>query len=165
MQLPTHLIVGILIQYLISVVVPTPTWLAVILVAIIAFYSHFFLDGLSRLTYHPPERIHDNFWLTWHIFVYLSGIIIIILFFQGYWFGMLFANLPDLWDWYTLRNIASRKNNPEWGKQYYLHPIADKVRSSLFMWTPNLNYKKTGIIPEVILISLWFVIIIFFSFL
>ncbi len=163
MQLPTHLIAGILIQYIISIIIPTPTWLSVLLVIIIAFCSHFFLDALSRSTYHPPERIHDNFWLMWHIFVYLTGLGIIILHFWNYWLGMLFANLPDLWDWYTLRNIASRKNNPDWAKQYYLHPIADKVRSSLFMWMPNLIYKRTGIIPELILIILWFVILFFFG--
>ena len=155
MQLPTHLIAGILSQYFIVIMIPTPTLLAVLLVAIIAFCSHFFLDGLARLTYHPPERIHDNFWLTWHIFVYLTGITIIILFFRDYWLGMLFTNLPDLWDWYTLRNIASRKNQPDWGRRYYLHPIADKIRQIFFSWMPNLNYRKVGILPELSLIILW----------
>ena len=163
MQLPTHLITGILIQYIISTLTPTPSWLSIILIAFFAFCSHFLLDALAKSTYHPPERIKDNFWLTWHILVYLTGIAIIILFFSNYWLGMLFANLPDLWDWYTLRHIASRKKDPDWGNKYYFHPIADKVRSFLFSWMPNLNYKRIGILPELSLIILWFVIIILFS--
>ncbi|MFX0125709.1 MAG: hypothetical protein ACFFAE_18945, partial [Candidatus Hodarchaeota archaeon] len=63
--------------------------------------------------------------------------------------------LPDLWDWYTLRNIASRKNQPDWGRRYYLHPIADKIRQIFFLWMPNLNYKRVGILPELSLIIIW----------
>lgn len=155
MQLPTHLIAGIFIQYLINTMIPTPTWLSVILIVIIAFCSHFLLDALAKSTYHPPERIHDNFWLTWHIFVYLIGFVIIGLFISEFWLGMLFANLPDLWDWYTLRNIASRKNQPEWGKRYYLHPIANKIRHIFFSWMPNLNHNRVGILPELSFIVLW----------
>lgn len=155
MQLPTHLIAGIVIQYLINTMIPTPTWLSVILIIITAFCSHFLLDALAKSTYHPPERIHDNFWLTWHLFVYLTGFVIIGLFIWEFWLGMLFANLPDLWDWYTLRNIASRKNQPEWGRRYYLHPIANKIRQIFFSWMPNLNHNRVGILPELSLIVLW----------
>ncbi|MFX0209065.1 MAG: hypothetical protein ACFFDT_23985 [Candidatus Hodarchaeota archaeon] len=160
MQLPTHLIVGILIQFLINAIIPTPTLLSMILIMICAFGSHFLLDPIAKSTYHPPQRIHDNFWLTWHVFVYLIGFVIIGLFIWDYWLGMIFANLPDLWDWYTLRNIASRKNQLDWGKRYYLHPIVDKIREKLFFWLPNLNYQRVGILPELSLIILWFGIMI-----
>ena len=155
MQLPTHLIVGILIQYVIITIIPTPTWLSMILLIICALCSHFFLDALATSTYHPPERIHDNFWLTWHIFVYLIGFVIIGLFIWDYWLGMIFANLPDLWDWIILRNVASRKNQPDWGKKYYLHPISDRIREWFFFWLPNLSYQRVGILPELGLIILW----------
>ncbi|MFX0122457.1 MAG: hypothetical protein ACFFAE_02385 [Candidatus Hodarchaeota archaeon] len=155
MQLPTHLIAGIVIQFMINAIIPTPTWFSIISIVIIAFCSHFLLDALAKVTYHPPERIYDNFWLTWHLFVYLIGFVIIGLFFWRYWLGMLFANLPDLWDWYTLRNIASHKNQPDWGRRYYLHPIEEKLRQIFFSWMPNLNYNKVGILPELSLIVLW----------
>ncbi|MFX1283733.1 MAG: hypothetical protein ACFFB5_08760 [Promethearchaeota archaeon] len=155
MQLPTHLIAGILIQGIIITMITEPTWLVVILVIISAFCSHFILDALARSTYHPPERIYDNFWLIWHIFVYLTGFLIIILFFQDYWLGMLFAILPDLWDWHTLRNIASRIDNPDWGRRYYLHPIVNRIRRSFLLWMPNLSHKRVGILPELSLIVIW----------
>lgn len=163
MQLPTHLIAGILIQITISELIRTPTWVSFSLVAIITFCSHFLLDPIARITYHPPERIHENFWLTWHIFVYITGFIIIGLFIWNYWLGMLFAYLPDLWDWYILRNIASRKNQPDWGKKYYLHPISTKIRNSFFSWLPDLTLEQIGILPELSLIVLWFSIIVFSS--
>ncbi|UCG03268.1 MAG: hypothetical protein JSW11_04605 [Candidatus Heimdallarchaeota archaeon] len=155
MQLPTHLIAGIIVQFTIYAIIPPSNWFSAILVVVIAFSSHFLLDALARFTYHPPERIHDNFWLTWHIFVYLIGFVIIGLCIWEYWLGMLFANLPDLWDWYTLRNIASRKSQPDWGKSYYLHPIADKIRQLVFLRMPDLTYKRVGILPELSLIVLW----------
>lgn len=161
MQFPTHLIAGILIQFVVSALIPTPSWFSVLLIITIAFCSHFFLDAVAKITYHPPERIHDNFWLTWHIFVYFSGFIIIFLFFWKYWLGMLFAILPDLWDWYTLRNIASRKHQPKWGEKYYLHPIGDKLLSSFFKWIPNRRYKRIGILPELNITILWLVITLF----
>ncbi len=163
MQLPTHLIAGILIQFIITALFPSSTWFSILLIIIISFCSHFLLDATAKFTYHPSERIHDNFWLAWHIFVYLTGFTIIIIFFQIYWLGMLFANLPDIWDWYTLRNIASKKNEPEWGEKYYLHPIANKVRTVLFSRLPNFNHTKAGILPELLLIISWFIFIFFFN--
>jgi hypothetical protein len=71
---------------------------------------------------------------------------------------MLAANLVDLWDWVFLRNYAKRRNEPEWGKKYYLHPIADKIRQSLFYWLPNLNHSKIGILPEILVYTSWFFI-------
>ncbi|MFX0206201.1 MAG: hypothetical protein ACFFDT_09450 [Candidatus Hodarchaeota archaeon] len=152
MQFPTHIIIGVLIQYAISTLIPTPLWLSLILIVIFTFSSHFLLDALAKVTYHPPERIEDNFWLIWHIFVYAIGILLVLIFIWEYWIGILFANLPDLWDWFTLRKIATRKNQPNWGIRYYLHPVANKIRSYLFFWLPNLNYNRAGILPEFILI-------------
>lgn len=155
MQFPTHLIAGIFIQYIILEFFITSPWISLILIVILAFCSHFLLDALAKTTYHPPERINDNFWLIWHIFVYGIGILFLIFFIWEYWLGMLFANLPDLWDWYTLRNIASRMKQPDWGKRYYLHPLADNIRSKLFFWLPNLSYNRIGILPELILIAIF----------
>lgn len=161
LQLPTHLIVGILIQYAISSYFPTPEWLSVTLIIVFAFFSHFFVDAAAKITYHPPERINDNFWLIWHVFLLSLGIIIILVFMWKYALGMLFANLVDIWDWFTIRKIANRKGQPEWGKRYYLHPIADKIRATFFYWLPNMSYKRIGILPETILFVVWFTFVLF----
>ncbi len=69
---------------------------------------------------------------------------------------MLFANIMDLWDWFTLRPIQKkiRKKNPEskCGDKYYFHRIVDWVREKLFFWLPKRNYKKSGVIIEILLI-------------
>ena len=161
MQLPTHLIIGITIQYVIIHLFPTSDWFLVgILIFILAFSSHFLLDALAKITYHPPVKQPGNFWLIWHLFAYSFGILLILIYINKFFLGMLAANLVDIWDWLFLRNYANRKNEPNWGKRYYLHPIADKVRSFLFSRLPNLNHTKIGILPESILYFGWFVIFI-----
>ncbi len=162
MQLPTHLIAGILIQFALSVLIPAPEWLLILLIIGISFTSHFIIDAVSKFTYHPPQRVNDNFWLAWHLFIYAFGIFIIAIFFWNFVLGMFFANLVDIWDWHILRNVANRKNEPDWGKRFYLHPITDKIRSKFFFWIPNWNYNRLGIVPELILYLSWFIVIIFY---
>ena len=33
-----------------------------------------------------------------------------------------------------------------------LQPLVDKIREKTFFWLPNWNYKKFGVIPEIIVI-------------
>jgi len=73
MQLPIHVIAGIIIQAVIMNFTMIPPLLSWVLIIGLAFCSHFVLDLLAKSTYHPPDRIHDNFWLYWHIFAYGSG--------------------------------------------------------------------------------------------
>ncbi|MHA2276182.1 MAG: hypothetical protein ACXAC2_10460 [Candidatus Kariarchaeaceae archaeon] len=156
MQLPTHVLVGIVIQFLVFQLFEGPTWLLFLLVIVFGFSSHFFVDALAKITYHPPDRQPGNFWLRWHLFVYLFGVFLIVIYIQTYFIGMLAANLVDIWDWLFLRNYAKRKNQPDWGKRYYLHPIANRIRLLLFSRLPNLAYTKLGILPEATLYFLWF---------
>jgi hypothetical protein len=160
LQLPTHLIVGIVIQAVLTYYFLIPEWLSVFLTIIMAFFSHFLVDAIAKITYHPPDRIDDNFWLIWHVFLLLFGIVILLVFMWKYAIGMLFANLVDIWDWLTLRKIARRKGQPEWGKQYYLHPFANKIRSTFFFWLPNLSHNRVGILPEVLLYLSWIFLLI-----
>ncbi len=162
MQLPIHLIFGILIQVIINRIVSITSILNPIFVIIVAFSSHFVLDAIAKATYHPPERINNKFWLYWHLFTYGIGFFIILLFFWQFFLGMFFANATDIWDWLFLRREAKRRKKPNWGKKYYLHPIADKIRAIFFFWLPSLNYNQIGILPELFFISLWFLSVLLF---
>jgi hypothetical protein len=115
------------------------------------------VDTFSVITYHTPEaQKGDKFWLIWHYFIYAISLFSIVIFLIPYWLSMLFANVMDLWDWFILRTVQRKVKykNPEsnWGDQYYFHRIVDWVRGRLFFWLPKRNYKKSGIIIEIILI-------------
>ncbi|MHA1971728.1 MAG: hypothetical protein ACTSW1_01975, partial [Candidatus Hodarchaeales archaeon] len=133
-----------------------------VFVMIFAFGSHFILDPLAKATYHPSQRLDTKFWLYWHMFVFITGLVIMAVFIWKYFLGMFFANLVDIWDWLFLRETAKRKRDPDWGRKYYLHPFADKIRSKFFFWLPNLNYKQIGILPELIFITIWSIFVLLF---
>lgn len=151
----THNIVAVLIQLLCFKIFSFP--LNIILTIIFAFISHFISDALSKITYHTPEpHKEDKFWVIWHIIIYCSSILSIIIFVLPFWLGILFVNLPDLIDWFILRPIYSGKNkeNPElkWEKKFIFHPIVDFIRDNVFFWLPDWTYKKASISVEIITI-------------
>ena len=157
MQLPTHVIFGVIIQLLVYQFYPHADIFFLVSVFLIAFISHFIIDSLAIMTYHPPERQHTNFWLYWHIFVYVSGILLILIALISnplFIVGILGANLPDLWDWVLLRWILKSEN-----KKLYIHKYANKIRSLFKNHVPDLSYNTIGIIPEFILIVLTFSIL------
>ncbi len=155
MEAITHNLTGVLIQILCFKYFITPY--NIILAIVFAFLSHFLVDALAKITYHTPEaRKEDKFWVTWHIIILILSLLSFGIFIAWYWIGILFANLIDIWDWLIIRNIQNykKKENPEsnWCQKCFFHPIADKVRNLLFPFLPNLNYKRKGIIPEIIII-------------
>jgi hypothetical protein len=156
MQLPTHLVSGILIQWLIITIYPATQsieiLIQIILIIVLCLSAHYVIDGFAIATYHPPEPENTKFWLYWHIFIYLSGIVIIISFFNSFLIGMFFANLVDLWDWVLRRHVL--KKPPQ------LHWVAEKLRTQLKKILPELTYNKYGIIPELILIVVTYIYII-----
>lgn len=159
MQLPTHIIAGILIQELITTYINIDPLMKFMLIIICCFLSHFILDPIAILTYHPPKREPTKFWLYWHLFVYGAGIFLLIVFFNPYWLGMICANAVDLWDWYFLRPYGNRIGNPDLQQKYGLHFIANWVRQPLIkLGVPNLGHKKIGIIPELISTSCFLII-------
>jgi hypothetical protein len=160
MQLPTHILAGVLLQYFIMNSLTLPTWVEICSIIILCGFSHFFIDALGKITYHPPTREPGFFWLYWHVFLYAFGFFLIFLYIQLYWLGIISGLLVDLWDWYFLRNYANYTSQPEWGKKYYLHPLADKIRGVLFSGFPNLNHSRVGILPEVILYIGWLILFI-----
>jgi len=155
METITHNLVAVFIQILSFIFLIFP-W-NLIFTIILAFISHIFIDAISLITYHTPDpQKDDKFWLIWHYFIYAISLFSIVIFFIPYWLSMLFANIVDLWDWFTLRPIQKkiRNKNPEskWGDKYYFHRIVDWVREKLFFWLPKRNYKKSGILIEIALI-------------
>ncbi len=160
LQLPTHVTFGILIQLLLYQIYHKNDIPFLIIVFLLALLSHFILDSLAIMTYHPPERQHTNFWLYWHIFVYVTGIIFILislLINPLFIVGIIGANLPDLWDWVFLRWLLKSKN-----KKLYIHKYANKIRSLFKSYVPDLSYNKLGIIPESILYSVVYFSIAFY---
>lgn len=122
------------------------------------------MDGFAKITYHTPDaQKGDNFWIIWHIVIYSLSILSIIIFIIPFWLVMLIANIMDIWDWFFLRSIQKRKKkrNPDskWGEGLFIHPISDWFRDKFLFWLPNWNYKKSGILIE-ILINLLFVLFI-----
>ena len=150
MQLPTHVTFGVIIQILIGMLIQQRDMFFYFIVFLCALLSHFILDSLAIMTYHPPNRQHTNFWLYWHIFVYISGFFLIIgsLYINSLFIiGILGANLPDLWDWVFLRAMIKSQNN-----KLYVHKYANKIRSLFKEQVPDLTFNKIGILPELILI-------------
>ena len=164
METITHNLVAIIIQILCFYFLIFP-W-NIIFTIILAFISHIIVDAIAVITYHTPDaQKEDKFWLIWHYFIYAISLFSIVIFFIPYWLSMLFANVMDLWDWFTLRPIQKkiRNKNPEskWGDKYYFHRIVDWTREKLFFWLPTRIYKKSGIMIEILLICGLSLIIIF----
>lgn len=156
MQMATHFLTGILIAKLIDLL-PTnfPVALQIIIVCILAYFSHYLLDCIAISTYHPLEtHWDDKFYKIYHIlFVFVFSFILLIIFFIPYWWVMIFAVLPDIIDWYTLR--------PLFHKDPIIHPFIDKIRDKVFSWLPDLKEKKWAALIEFTLIGALGVGIIF----
>jgi len=151
----THNLVAVVIQILCFKYMLFP--FNIIFTIILAFLSHIIIDGIAIITYHTPEvQKGDKFWLIWHIIIYGLSILSIIIFMIPFWLAMLLANIMDIWDWFILRPIQKRKiqNNIEskWGDKYYFHRFIDWFRAKFLGWLPKWNYKRAGIIFEIILI-------------
>jgi hypothetical protein len=165
METITHNLFAVIVQILCFKFVFFP--FNIILTIILAFLSHIFIDAIGIITYHTPEIQRDKFWIVWHVIIYFLSILSIVIFVIPFWLGLLCANLFDLWDWFILRPIQNKKkkNVPEtkWGEKYYFHRIIDATRNKLFYWLPKWNYKKGGILIEIIIIIILtiFIIILF----
>ena len=162
METITHNLVAVVIQILCFSFLIFP-W-NLIFTIVFSFISHIIVDAISIITYHTPDvQKGDKFWIFWHYIIYVLSLSSIIVFIIPYWLSMLFANIMDLWDWLTLRPIQKKiKNkNPEskWGDKYYFHRIVDWVRERLFFWLPKRNYKKSGILIEIVIIIVFVLLI------
>jgi len=153
----THNLIAVIIQILCLRIIWFP--LNIIFIILFTFISHIFIDTLSILTYHTPEAQKDDmFWVMWHILIYSLSIISTIFFLSPFWLGLLFANIIDIWDWLILRSLQKIKKkytpSSKWGENLYIHRLIDRFRCRLFYWLPKWNYKKPGVIIEILIITI-----------
>ncbi|MHA1799660.1 MAG: hypothetical protein ACTSVY_14530 [Candidatus Helarchaeota archaeon] len=149
MQAMTHFTVGIIIQLLlIQMIFP----FGLLLTIIICFFSHFLIDAVAKITYHPPEaKLDDKFWIIYHVILFAIGAFILVWFWNPFWLAMFFATLVDIWDWVFIRGVRYFKKDQNWLEKYRIHPLIDRFRKKCFYWLPNWNEKRIGIMPEILL--------------
>jgi len=152
MNLITHVLSGVLIQILCFIFFTFPfNYLFTIL---IAFLSHFIIDAFSKITYHTPEpHWDDKFWISWNIGIRIVGYSALIPFYH-YYLGIIFASLPDIWDWTIVRRIQKRRNvdrKIDYRHNNFFHRIVDKIREKTLFWLPNWIYEKKAVITEILI--------------
>jgi hypothetical protein len=170
MQAVVHFQTGIFIQLLCFIYLPVS--FAILFTIIFAFLSHFIVDSAAKATYHPPTpQREDKFWITW---MYISnGItiafvvwVIVIGMFWFFFLGGFFSILVDIVDWGILRPIQTKKkkdNKSYWEQGHFFHKFKDKFQDNVppFTWLPNWNYERKGIVPELVIITtLWILVIL-----
>ena len=154
MQEPTHILAGVLIQRSLEPVRPKPLRLA--LVAAAAFLSHGLLDKLANATYHPPRaNFHDPVWVCFHSGVLLLTIVFLVLWWRRYWWGILFAALPDL-DWIFIHGQEILHLHLPFYHQPYLHNflghIVNETRPFSYLRVPSHRLNPWASLWEVGLI-------------
>ena len=158
MNLISHILNGVLIQILCFMFFTFP--FNFLFTIIIAFLSHFIVDAFSKITYHTPEpHWDDKFWISWNIGIRIVGYSALIPFYS-YYLGMLFANLPDIWDWMIVRRIQKRRNidrKIDYHRSNFFHKNINKIREKTFFWLPNWIYKKKAVLVEIIIIIVLFI--------
>lgn len=148
MQAPAHFLMGILIYRIVYLLLPTENAILLgILIFTLAFFSHFLIDAISKITYHVPDaRPDDRFWLTYHIIIYILTVVFLVIFWIPYWIAMLGSAMVDIIDWIILRGALKKKP--------IIHPMVDKFRAKFFSWLPNMIEKKWTVINEVIIMGI-----------
>ena len=73
---------------------------------------------------------------------------------------MIFANLPDIWDWTIVRRIQKRRNidgKIDYHHNNFFHRIIDKIREKTLFWLPNWIYEKKAVLVEIIIVVVLFI--------
>lgn len=163
MEAITHILTGMVIQVSCFIYLIFPFNL--IFTIILAFLSHYLIDALAKVTYHTPKaHPEDRVWVIWHIITPALIVVLMLWFIIVNWFlvfffliGALSANLVDIIDWGVLRGFLKRERN----SSYFLHDSIDVIREKIppFTWMPNWNYDYRGIIPEALIIIIFWGII------
>jgi hypothetical protein len=163
MQLPTHLITGVMIdKWTKKSNMPEPIRLSVLAGA--CYLSHGILDKIARATYHPPDPIDDRFWKVYHHQV-LPTITWSVIgnFGSKHWLAMVCSALPDL-DW-VIRGLKRKYGQqfPGWEGPVLnegLHSFLNRVPViNLLNRLPDLRFQRRGVLVELGLVAIIFGII------
>ncbi len=156
-----HFLVGVLIQQGLSKTPLTQSHLFLPLVFLAAFFSHFFVDWGSYLTFHPDETYknrnpHDKFQKRREVFSGCLALTTILYFTFGtetnYFWAMGFSWGVDLIDWIIVRGLIKiGKVDEKYYHKGILHPIANWLRSHLAYWLPNWREKKKAYVMDFVL--------------
>jgi len=163
MEAITHILTGIVIQVLCFIYFIFPFNL--IFTIVFAFFSHYLIDALAKITYHTPEaHPEDKVWVVWHLITPTLIVVLLVWLLLINWIlvlifliGAISANFVDVVDWLILRAILKKDRE----SNYFLHDSIDIIRNRIapFTWLPNWNQKYRGIIPEaLIILILWLTI-------
>lgn len=135
----------------------------VIVVFILAALTHIPVDLFVKLTFHTPDPYPKwPFWVGANVGFGVASLITAILLWTPYWWTMLAANLVDLYDWVFLRSYQAlkRKKNPQYDiKPYFIHTYLEKFRDKYLTWVPEWWFKKRGVIPEIIIDTVGFLLL------
>jgi len=99
-QTPTHLKAGILIDRTVSDRTTGP--IRNLAIGLLGVYSHVFLDAISTLTYHPPDRMPGWFWFWYHAGLSVLSLKIWKQNQAKHRLAMICSLLPDL-DWLVIK--------------------------------------------------------------
>ena len=156
MQLPTHILAGILIQKAFD-------WkhhhrLALGLTAVCAFLSHGVLDKLANLTYHRANPdFHSPIWVSYHAALVLVTILFLYWWWKPFKWGIFFACLPDL-DWVFIHAQEIFHFQIPFYRQPHLHHLVGRILDvfPFIGWLnrlPNYRNNPWAILPEVAVVA------------
>jgi len=152
MQAPTHLLIGMLIQKSLNRVgLPV---VRIFVVALLAFFSHGILDSLSRFTYHPPEFIANEFWISYHLILLVLTVYIFLKYWKKYKLSLVFSILPDF-DWLILYFSEFLSINIPLWSELILHKVSFFFLGSLpqlsfLSYLPNWSLNEKAAVVEIV---------------
>jgi hypothetical protein len=156
MQSITHFFSGVFLMALIQALVPA-TWLQYVLLFPCGILMHFLVDGPVEITYHPrTPRMQDPFWKGWHLIVIVGSIVVAIVFWVPYFWGMFACIVVDIVDWGILRPICALRKvqlpeDPAFFPRYFIHYWIWRFRMKVFPFLPDWKEKHRGIVPEILI--------------
>jgi len=152
MQAPTHLLIGMLIQKSFHrVKLPA---IYHFIVTLLAFLSHGILDSLARFTYHPPELIANEFWISYHVIMFVLTVYIFLKYWKKYKLSLVFSILPDF-EWLVLYSSKFLSiQTPLW-REVVLHKISfgflgSFPQLSFLSLLPNWSLDEKAAILEMV---------------
>jgi len=131
----------------------------IVIICVLAFFSHILVDALARFTYHPSSsNWGDPIYTLWHITIYTTEAVSAIYFLKKdirYVYGMISAVGFDLWDWSIRRPLQKYFNVNTLPS---LHWMADWAEEFLFGWLPSFRQQQWAVLGEIIFMLICFLI-------